>query len=415
MRVIIVAEHASAQFGGEAFLPFNYFRMLRSRQIDVRLLVHIRTAPELIARFPEDRDRLHFVKDSILQIKLHQLSRHLPSRVAQVTTGFLSHLVTQHSQRHILRDLVNLHRIDVVHEPIPVSPKSPSLIWNVGAPVIIGPLNGGMEFPDAFRQERFAARFILALGRRLTNFVNVLLPGKRHASIVLVANARTRDALPSGIAGKVLELVENGVDLSIWRRRSVRVSSTTSVRFVFVGRLVDWKAVDLLLEATLRVRDCYSVSLEIIGEGPMRQAWESLADRLGLNDIVRFSGWMSQEACARRLEESDVFVLPSLFECGGAVVLEAMAMELPVIATSWGGPTDYLDGSCGILINPDSRESLIAGFAMAMKTLAQSDELRHRMGRAGYERARRLFDWDLKIDHILQIYQSAIDTGLRLG
>jgi glycosyltransferase involved in cell wall biosynthesis len=98
-------------------------------------------------------------------------------------------------------------------------------------------------------------------------------------------------------------------------------------------------------------------------------------------------------------------VLPSLFECGGAVVLEAMAMELPVIATAWGGPTDYLDENCGVLIAPHSRETLVDGFADAMRRLARSPELRNRMGLAGGRRARELFDWEKKIDQILQIYQ----------
>jgi glycosyltransferase involved in cell wall biosynthesis len=99
--------------------------------------------------------------------------------------------------------------------------------------------------------------------------------------------------------------------------------------------------------------------------------------------------------------------LPSLFECGGAVVLEAMAMGLPVIATDWGGPADYLDESCGILVKPSSREALVDGFASAMQRLAQSPELRARLGDAGYKRAREHFDWEHKINQILKIYELA--------
>ena len=68
----------------------------------------------------------------------------------------------------------------------------------------------------------------------------------------------------------------------------------------------------------------------------MRKAWESVTDDLGLRTVVTFSGFMSQQACAERLKCADVLVLPSLFECGGAVVLEAMAIGLPVIATALG-------------------------------------------------------------------------------
>lgn len=140
----------------------------------------------------------------------------------------------------------------------------------------------------------------------------------------------------------------------------------------------------------------------------MRESWQNLAEQLRLGSIVQFTGFLPQQACALRLQQADVLVLPSLFECGGAVVLEAMAMGLPVIATAWGGPTDYLDPSCGILVQPDSRESLIAGFASAMTTLAQSPALRETLGQAGLARARAQFDWERKIDRITGLYEQAI-------
>ena len=68
-----------------------------------------------------------------------------------------------------------------------------------------------------------------------------------------------------------------------------------------------------------------------------------------------FHGFVSAGAMCRLLAGFDALVLPSLYECGGAVVLEAMAMGLPVIATKWGGPTDYLDEKTGILIEPTGR------------------------------------------------------------
>jgi glycosyltransferase involved in cell wall biosynthesis len=112
--------------------------------------------------------------------------------------------------------------------------------------------------------------------------------------------------------------------------------------------------------------------------------------------------------CAGRLREADALVLSSLYECGGAVVLEAMACGLPVIAAAWGGPTDYLDDSCGILVPTDSREALIAGFADGMSRLAADPDLRDRLGHAGRLRIEREFNWETKIDDILAIYRRVI-------
>jgi hypothetical protein len=128
MRIIIVADNASTRFGGEAFIPLNYFRLLRARNVEVRLVVHARNKAELIARFPEDHDRLYFVEDTRLHKALFGLGQFLPRRLAEATTGLVIHLTTQLSQRQIVRDLIKTHPIDVVHQPIPVSPKTPSQI-----------------------------------------------------------------------------------------------------------------------------------------------------------------------------------------------------------------------------------------------------------------------------------------------
>jgi len=403
MRICVVAEHASTRFGGEAILPVHYFRLLRSRGVDARLVVHSRTQSEVEELFPQDLDRILFVPDLWIQKLLFSLSRHLPRRLSEATLGLLNQLITQFCQRAIVRRLIRDQQIDVIHQPIPVAPRFPSVMFGLGVPVVIGPLNGGMEYPPAFRRtESWLSRTALAFARLFADLGNTLLPGKKHASAVLVANERTRRALPSGMRGQVIELVENGIDIGVWQGPSVNAESTVPC-FVFIGRLVDWKAVDVVIGALKRVP---SATFEIIGDGPMLESWRSLTAELGLNDRVHFVGWLSQQECAARLRSAVALVLPSLYECGGAVVLEAMAMGKPVIATHWGGPADYLDASCGILVEPESYSSLVTGFAEAMQTLIDSPSLAKSMGAAGRERAVRDFDWHRKIDKVIGIYRA---------
>src|SRR5450631_1509926 len=135
MRIIIVADNASSRFGGEAFIPLNYFRLLLARKEDVLLVVHARNRSELSLQFPEDLERLHFVDDTSLHKALFWFGRFLPRRLADATTGLVIHLTTQLHQRRIVRELVKTRQVDVVHVPIPVSPKIPSLMWGLGAAV----------------------------------------------------------------------------------------------------------------------------------------------------------------------------------------------------------------------------------------------------------------------------------------
>ena len=409
LKVVIVAANVSTRFGGEAILPWHYFRLLRKRGVEAWLVSHERTRLELISLLPHEADRMLFVPDRAAQRWLNKMSKPLPQRIASLTTGWVIGLYTSVMQRKIVRDLVRTHGIDVVHEPIPVSPKQPSLLYGVGAPVVMGPMNGGMNYPPGFRKsEGLLQRWLVRAGRTASDALNLALPGKRDAAVLLVANQRTREALPRGVGGEIVELVENGVDLTVFR--PTRVSGNeprVRPRFAFVGRLIDLKGVDMLLEATARALGEQSLELHIVGDGPIRSQLETLTATLGLTEHVEFHGFIPQGQCATLVADCDALVLPSICECGGAVVLEAMAMGLPVIATKWGGPADYLDETSGILIEPTGRERFIADLAQAMVRLARSRELGHQLGKFGRLRVASEFDWKKKIDRILSVYARA--------
>jgi glycosyltransferase involved in cell wall biosynthesis len=419
LRVLIVSEHASAKFGGEAALALHYFRVLQKRGIPAWLVTHERTRAELETLLPEAVDRMIFVSDTAAHRFLWRITKLLPTRLSTYVTRFLMRLITQLAQRRVIRKLVSEQAISVIHQPMPVSPKEPSMIFGMGVPVIIGPMNGGMDYPVSFRhmQPSFE-KFSLLAGRRLSNLLNWLIPGKRRAAMLLVANDRTRDALPQSVSKHIETLVENGVDLTLWNDSDGMTAKlrTDATRYIFLGRLVDWKGVDILLAAFERARSSSPMSLAIVGDGDERPALEHLARKLGLikpDGIaggVQFLGWMSQADCAVQLRNSDVLVLPSLLECGGAVVLEAMAMGKPVIATDWGGPADYLDPTCGVLVEPVSRSFFVEGLSQAMIALSSNPEIRLEMGRAGRAKVLEEFDWEVKVDRMLEIYQSVINT-----
>lgn len=416
LRILIVAEHASAKFGGEAAIPLHYFRVLRMRGEEVWLLAHSRTRRELAELFPGN-ERIIYVADTRWHRTMWRIGRCLPEQVAYLTTGFLSRISTQLAQRRLVRRLVRDHRINVVHQPIPVSPREPSLLFGFGVPVVIGPMNGGMNYPPGFVGERGGLEHVLMrIGRASATVLNALMPGKRRAALLLVANNRTREALPKGICTNVDQLAENGVDLSLWRpQETVDISAEAGiVTFVFMGRLVSWKSVDLLLRAFASARGKAPMRLWILGDGDERAPLQALAHQLGLVDngyervnTAHFTGWLSQSACMERLNAADCLVLPSLLECGGAVVLEAMSLGKPVIATAWGGPLDYLDASCGILVPANSRDGVVAGIAAAMVKLATSPATRRSMGGRALAKVRAEYCWEAKVDRMMGFYAQA--------
>jgi glycosyltransferase involved in cell wall biosynthesis len=229
----------------------------------------------------------------------------------------------------------------------------------------------------------------------------------------MVANELTAAALPRGYEGRVIKVIESGVDLSTL---SAEVTSQPAsnparpLRFAFSGRFVDWKGVQYLVPAfrkTLeRRKDC---ELYLIGDGDLAPLIKEMAASSPLKERVRFYGWLSPPEVIRVVRECDVFVMPSLRECGGSSILEAMALGKPVVATNWGGPAHYLDETCGLLVDPSSKEAFVDGLADAMVRLAESEELRIRLGRGGKERVHQEnFGWDSKADQVLGILESLV-------
>ncbi len=411
-KVLIVAANASSKFGGEAFLPLKYFQVLQSRGHKVKLITHARNRDDLRQTLGPYMEDILFIEDTFWHRLVWNTGRLLPGRVAENLTRILLETIDNIYQGRPIRKLIADGHVDLIHQPIPVSPLSPSGMHKFGKPLVIGPMNGNMTYPEGYRDyESARERVTVGLARKLAPLVHRLAPGKRLAKTLLVANQRTRDALGFLDHANIVELVENGVDRQLFPGRPAGAArNEPGLRLVYMGRLPRLKALDMTLKAVAKaVANGQDVRFDIMGDGAERLELENLAGELGLGERVRFHGFLPQDRCAEILRQSDALILNSLCECGGAVVLEAMSVGLPVIAADWGGPADYVDDSCGILVHPLPRRSFVDRLSDAIHLLATDVELRRRMGDAGVEKIRTQFDWEKKVDTMLDIYADAVN------
>ncbi|GAB4262362.1 MAG: hypothetical protein Kow0013_07880 [Pararhodobacter sp.] len=412
-RVLIVAENASTLFGGEAILPLKYVTLLHARGVDVRLITHERNRRQLREALPDLQDRILYSPDTAAHRWLWRIGSRMPGAIRDHLFGNLMGLITGWQHRRLARGLVRAGLVDVIHQPIPVSPTAPSLLHGMGAPVIIGPMNGGMNYPPGYEDfEGRASRLFVTLGRPMAGLLNRLIPGKRRAALLLAANERTRAALPTR-RPRIEIMPENGVDLAMFPGTARRPDAGGPLRLVFMGRLIPLKAMDVTLRALAMAREQtgQEITLDILGDGPERAPLEALTRELTLTDCVTFHGFLPQTDCAAHLARSDALVLASLRECGGAVILEAMAMGLAVIASDWGGPRDYLRPGTGLLVHPAPRDTFAARLAQAMATLTEDRALAREMGSEGARVVRAEFDWNHKIDQMLGYYRQVLNAG----
>lgn len=415
VRVLIVSENISMQMGGESSLPFYYAKLLSDRGAEVWLACHERVEVELRAAFPEFGSRIQFVRDTRLQKMVFGFGSVLPYRIRDLLIGEAIHFSTQMRIRTMATELARAGKIEVVLEPAPITPKGLSFMYDLGVPVVIGPLCGGMNFPPAFADlDSPVTRGSIVLGRFFSQLANRLIPGKRKADILLAANAATMKALPAGHRGQVIRLFESGVDLDLWKPANSKANvSDGTVHFVFSGRFVDWKGIQYLVPAFAQaVKQDSRCRLDLIGSGELEGLVKAMIEQYGIGEAVYLHGWVSRNEAAEIIRRSDAFVMPSLRECGGTAILEAMALGKPVIATNWGGPADYVEAGCGILVDPISKAGFIDGLAAAMIRLAYSPELRVSLGEGGKARVRRDdLDWKSKAERLLSILQEVAGHG----
>lgn len=151
---------------------------------------------------------------------------------------------------------------------------------------------------------------------------------------------------------------------------------------MFAGRLAPEKNIPLLLGAVARLtREVPNAELWIAGEGELRRELEKEAHALGIGERTSFLGQLSRVELANRYSAADVFVLPSLIETQGLVLMEAMGYAKPVIATTKiiPGPEMVEHGVNGFLVDVDTPAPL----AQRLAELARAPDLRRQMGAAG--------------------------------
>jgi glycosyltransferase involved in cell wall biosynthesis len=246
----------------------------------------------------------------------------------------------------------------------------------------------------------------LSTKRRLVNAVF-----SRRPSHCVAVSAELREyMIAEGVPGRKLSVIRNGIDpgpaSSPVRRAEAREQLGLAPGAYVVGTVAGLRPVkDLgtLIEAFCGISsDLPNATLIIVGEGSERKNLESLVESKGVGDRVVLAGF--RERPADLLPAFDVFVNSSITEGISITLLEAMAAELPVIATRVGGtPELVLDGQTGVLVASRNPRAL----SLQLLEMARSPELGRKYGAAGRRRVEGEFSLDKMVDSYLRIYRAS--------
>lgn len=229
------------------------------------------------------------------------------------------------------------------------------------------------------------------------------LPKLREVFRVVAINAADRERLlEAGVPEQRVEVIPNGVPDAAFEPPD----ETPDVGDVlFLGRLVEEKAVDDLLRAVADL----DVDLVVAGpDGGDRGRLERLADELGIAERVTFRGRVDEQTKRGLLRSARCLALPSRHEGQGIVVLEAWAQGTPVVATRTAGVVDTVeDGEDGLLVEAGD----VDGLREAIRSLLDDPERAEAMGRRGRDKADERYRWSVLADRVVDLYEAAGADG----
>ena len=409
--VLLVAYQCGAGMGSVSQIGWEWYARLRER-CDVTLVTHTRNRPAL-ERAGAAGDVI-YIDTEWFAGPLYRLARRLfpLSEHSVFLLSSLDYFLFDFAAYRLLaRRLAAGADWQIVHRVTPVTLAAPTWLGRLGLPLVVGPLNCGLGMPSGFdyilRQE---STWLIRL-RRVGRLFDALIGSTRRISRILAATRATRDWVAPRFRDRCRMMVENGVDLARFQPAPwpEAPSARRALRVLFVGRLIPFKGLDLLLAAIARLkRECHLVELDVVGDGPMHQRWQQLATELGLEQEVRFAGAQPAEEVARRLGASHVLCLPSVRESGGAVLLEAMASARPAIALAYGGPAEIVDDEVGALIPLLAPAQVVTDLSETLRSLYTEPQRWRQRGENGRRKIERDFSWTAKVASVGAIYDELI-------
>lgn len=251
-------------------------------------------------------------------------------------------------------------------------------------------------------------------------FVNpILMEEKLERAAFVIPVSQYSEAYLDSISGykygNKFKMIYNSINLAEEGKGIQDVSARKTgkaFKIVSVGKLIRIKGFRALIHACRALRDWgYRIDCEIIGEGSERELLEGLIRDSELEDRVCIHGWKSHPEVYEALASADAFVLLAEIGVNGyrdgfpTVILEAMAMRLPVISTWISGiPEMVVNDVTGLLVH--ERDYIAA--ARAIERLVQDQGLRESMGNAGRRRLERLFNEEKNAEKRVELFQEQL-------
>ncbi len=290
-------------------------------------------------------------------------------------------------------------RFDVIHHVTMNDYRIPSELYKAkGAKVIWGPMGGAQVTPrplKVYEKNQLVASFREFVNKSCSwnPFYKKAL--RSYYKIYCINNETQKQI--SRIVGKDVPLMPELALRDEYKNLPIRKGKNDILKIVFVGRLIGKKGIAFLVDALSLMPTDIDWELLIFGDGDDRALIEKQIADSCIGKNVKLMGNRPLNQIAEAYQQADVFVLPSLRETSGNVLLEAMAYAVPIVAFDTSFCRLLKEVDCGVFINTEQAlDNIKEDYCKAIVTLEQDKELAKQMGLNGYKYVNSKLTWDEK-------------------
>lgn len=299
------------------------------------------------------------------------------------------------------------NKVDIVHQITPVEFRAIGDYGKIeSVKFVCGPLGGGESLPDGLRDYAKGHEIIEFVRSGINRWYRFKMrsTGKLNlCDYIMFANRETREFL--GLGENVPLVTEIAADEVSIEKRTISNDINHELVFLFAGRMVYRKGLDLLFDAIMEIPNEWKYIVKIVGTGP---EFSHLKHRCESNSLlaahIQFMGAVQYSEMQREYELSDVLIMPSIRETTGTVLIEAMSQGIPIITINKFGGAILVDENTGWLYSGENRKSYIDGLKNAMVACIVNPKEVKRRGQNARKKVKE-YTWKRKCEQYEKIYK----------
>lgn len=286
----------------------------------------------------------------------------------------------------------------------------PTFMYKLPCKFIWGPLGGGEAIPVELWSNIKLKQKILELIRKINRYVPISNIWFRkickESDAIIVRTKDSLNAIPKKYRKKCEIMIETGVSKKECLELNKNAKRTKiKYDFIFIGRLVAFKMVDIAIRAFSIVANEYdNINFHIVGDGECKLELENIIKSMNLQDRIILHGNKNRENALKMLMEYKCLICPSAKEGGSWVLFEAMMCSKPIVCFDTSGMSVIVTNETGIKIPIKNYDESVINFANAIRTIITDDSIAKEKGEMGYKRVLSEFEWESKAEFIEKLF-----------